>query len=189
MKKYLFIMAFMSIIFSGCVFNQNFSIVPPPSNNKDSIKNKVIETVGYGSTHTYKGKPAAQQKLLAIRAARLDAYRNLAEEVYGIRIKGGTTVQDMVIKSEEYSVMLNAFLRGAHINSIVEKENGLFEANASLTLTPRYTFCLSNPDKVCLNSSNQYQSEIVDVQAQEPDQPRQFGLGIFPVPTSRFHID
>ncbi|MBF0265241.1 MAG: LPP20 family lipoprotein [Gammaproteobacteria bacterium] len=193
MKIYVLMIAMISLLTSACVSNHPFSIVPPPSANKDNthiINNKVIETIGYGAIDVYRNKPLGQRKLLAIRSARLDAYRNLAEQVHGFRIKGSTTVKDMVVQSDQYSIMFDTILRGAHIDSITEKD-GFIEAHATLTLTPRYTFCLSNLDEVCLNSSNQYQSEVIVVQPQQAQtQPSgNYGLGIFPVPASRFHID
>ena len=126
------------------------------------VKNKVIQTTGYSTMENYKRFPEVQRKLLAIRGAKLNAYRNLAEEIYGIKIKGKTTVKDMIVHNDSYRVYVNTMIRGAHIEAINEKKNGFFEAEVSMTLTPRYTFCLYNPSESCLNSANQYQPEVIN---------------------------
>ena len=191
MKILISLISVSAIFLAGCQ-GMN-SLVSNSSSDSSptqiSMKKKVIQSVGYGSVMEFQKAPAAKRKLLAIRAAKLDAYRNLAEEVYGIKIKGNTTVKDMVVQDENYKTSLDAMLRGAHINSITEKKTGFFEAEVSLTLTPRYTLCLFNPGKVCLNSSNQYQSDIIDVQAEEKKKIGETGLGIFPTPHRRYHLD
>ena len=45
---------------------------------------------------------AAQRRLLAIRAAKLDAYRGLTEQVYGQYLDSTTTVADMVVRSDSF---------------------------------------------------------------------------------------
>ncbi|MBF0266148.1 MAG: LPP20 family lipoprotein [Gammaproteobacteria bacterium] len=179
-----------SVILAGCQgMSSAVNIASSQSPAQANIQKKVIESIGYGSIVNFQKAPEAQRKLLAIRAAKVDAYRNLAEEVYGIKIKGNTTVKDMVVQNDNYRISLDAMLRGAHIKSITEKKKGFFEAEVSLTLTPRYTICLFNPEKVCLNSSNQYQSDIIDVQAEQKEKEGEKGLGIFSTPKYRYHID
>ena len=54
-----------------------------------------------------------QQKLLAMRAAQVDALRKLAEQVYGLRIDAQTLVRDFVAESDVIKTEVKAFLRGA----------------------------------------------------------------------------
>ena len=53
-------------------------------------------------------------KLLAQRAARLDAYRLITEHVYGLKLSGNTTVADMVVKNDSIKSYVNGFIRGAN---------------------------------------------------------------------------
>ena len=39
---------------------------------------------------------------MAMRASKLDAYRNLIEQVYGQNINSTTTVEDMVVSSDTF---------------------------------------------------------------------------------------
>lgn len=54
----------------------------------------------------------AQNKLLAYRAARVDAIRKLAERIKGLKITAKTTVKDFVTESDEINASLMAFLNG-----------------------------------------------------------------------------
>jgi hypothetical protein len=55
----------------------------------------------------------AQKKLLAQRAARVDAMRKLAEQIKGLRITSSTFVKDFVAEDDRIETDLRAFLRGA----------------------------------------------------------------------------
>ncbi len=55
----------------------------------------------------------AQNKLLAQRAARVDAIRKLAERVKGLHITSETSVKDFVTENDTISTKLDTFLSGA----------------------------------------------------------------------------
>jgi hypothetical protein len=55
----------------------------------------------------------AQKKLLAQRAARVDAMRKLAEQIKGLRITSSTFVRDFVAEDDRIETELRATLRGA----------------------------------------------------------------------------
>lgn len=59
----------------------------------------------------------AQAKLLAKRAAMVDAYRGLAEAIEGIRIDAKTTVKDLVLENDKVDAQLSAFIKSAQIVS------------------------------------------------------------------------
>ena len=54
----------------------------------------------------------ARGRLMAERAARLDALRKLAERIKGLRITSKTTVQDFVTESDEIKTRLETFIKG-----------------------------------------------------------------------------
>jgi len=56
-----------------------------------------------------------QQKLMAERAAKVDAYRNLAERVKGLRIDANTYVRDFVAESDQINASFDHFIKGAAI--------------------------------------------------------------------------
>ncbi len=59
----------------------------------------------------------AQGKLLAARAAELDAKRKLAEDIQGLQIDSTTTVRDFVTQYDDIHSQMNAFLVGVTIES------------------------------------------------------------------------
>ncbi len=54
-----------------------------------------------------------QGRLLAMRAAELDAYRRLGEQLRGFKITSNTSVKDFITQSDEIATELNSTLRGA----------------------------------------------------------------------------
>jgi hypothetical protein len=56
-----------------------------------------------------------QGRLMAQRAAELDAYRRLAEQLQGFQISSSTSVRDFVTESDQIATNLNTTLRGARI--------------------------------------------------------------------------
>lgn len=57
-----------------------------------------------------------QGRLLAARAAELDAKRRLVEQIKGLRISSRTTVQDFVTQSDEIRAQVDAVLLGAAVD-------------------------------------------------------------------------
>jgi len=74
----------------------------------------------------------AQRKLLAMRAARLDAYRAMAEQVYGLRIEGGSTVGSLALKDDGFKVYIDAFIRGARVTNVAQREDGTYETTVEM---------------------------------------------------------
>jgi len=57
----------------------------------------------------------AQARLMALRAAKVDALRNLAEKIEGLKITSETTVSDLAFESDEITTELDAFIQGAEV--------------------------------------------------------------------------
>jgi hypothetical protein len=73
-----------------------------------------------------------QGKLLAARAAELDAKRKLAEQVYGLRIASNTTVKDFVAQHDDIRTQVDAILVGSSIEKTTFKEDGTAEVTVAL---------------------------------------------------------
>ena len=59
-----------------------------------------IKAVGFSSISVQPSKNLNQRRLMAIRAAKLDAYRVLAEQIHGVQLDGQTTVAEAMLTSE-----------------------------------------------------------------------------------------
>lgn len=57
-----------------------------------------------------------QQKVMAKRAAEVDAYRNMAERIMGLRVTSETTVRDFVTESDKIALSMDHFVKGLAID-------------------------------------------------------------------------
>lgn len=88
----------------GCALSE-----PPPMPHPTMV----LQAVGFGTVRPDKGLTVNQMKLMAMRASRMDAYRNLTEQVYGIQIAGTTSVGAMVVENDSYKGFINGYMHGA----------------------------------------------------------------------------
>ena len=58
-----------------------------------------LTATGYADIGVQSGNPS-QQRILAIRASKIDAYRSLSEQIYGLYIDATTTVGDLVVQND-----------------------------------------------------------------------------------------
>jgi hypothetical protein len=77
---------------------------------------------------------SARDRLLAERAATVDAYRKLAEYVYGLKISGETRVKDFVTESDEIKTSFEHFLKGVQVVDRNYREDGVVEVEVEVTL-------------------------------------------------------
>ena len=91
-----------------------------------------LAATGYAVISVQSHKSAAQQRLLAIRAAKLDAYRNLAEQVYGTRLDSSTTVAEMAVTSDKFRARVDGVIFGAVLTNISPINNDTYEVTLTL---------------------------------------------------------
>jgi hypothetical protein len=73
-----------------------------------------IEAVGIGAPpERYIGKPQARP--MALRAAKVDAYRNLLETTKGVRIDSTTVVKDFTVESDVINAAVEGLVKGAKV--------------------------------------------------------------------------
>ena len=72
-----------------------------------------ITAIGFSSIAIQPSKSLNQRRLMAIRAAKLDAYRNLTEQLHGIYIQGETTIGEAVLTSDKLGAALRGTIIGA----------------------------------------------------------------------------
>ncbi len=75
-----------------------------------------------------------QTKLLARRAAEADAYRKLAEAVYGLQINSRTYVRDFVAESDEIRTDVDSFVKGVRLGTPTYYDDGSCEVPAEVTV-------------------------------------------------------
>jgi hypothetical protein len=87
---------------------------------------------GYAVIDVQSSEYPAQRRLLAIRAAKLDAYRSLTEQVYGQYVDSSTTVADMVVRSDSFRGRVEGVVYGATLVAIEPRSSDTYEVTLAL---------------------------------------------------------
>ncbi|HVP12621.1 MAG TPA: hypothetical protein VMV94_15705 [Phycisphaerae bacterium] len=77
-----------------------------------------------------------QAKLMAARAAELDAKRKLGERVMGLVIESSTTVRDFVAQHDDINTQLNAYLTGSYVKSTSYAADGTATVTVEMPAMP-----------------------------------------------------
>ncbi len=73
---------------------------------------------GFSQISGQPGRTPGERRLMAIRAARVEAMRDLTEQIHGVSIDGQTTIRDAVVTDDALSSRVDGVLRGAITRSI-----------------------------------------------------------------------
>jgi hypothetical protein len=95
---------------------------------------RTIEADGKGVPP--QGMEGPQAKLMAARAAELDAKRKLGEQVMGLAIESSTTVRDFVAQHDEINTQLNAYLTGSYVKSTSYDPDGTATVTVEMPAMP-----------------------------------------------------
>ena len=97
-----------------------------------SDRNTNILATGYAVISIQPHDNPAQQRLLSIRASKLDAYRSLVEQVYGQYLDANTTIAQMVVESDDFRARVQGVIYGANLVSITPVGDDTYETTLSL---------------------------------------------------------
>ncbi len=75
----------------------------------------VLKAIGYAPISAQPSSNESQRTLLAIKASKLEAYRELAEQVYGQKISAGTTVQNSIAQNDQLQSQVLGVIKGAQV--------------------------------------------------------------------------
>lgn len=103
------------------------SLISPMVEKRDTIT-----ATGYAVIAVQNHRNPAQQRLMAIRASKLDAYRSLTEQVYGQYLDATTTVADMTVLSDTFKARVEGVIHGATVVSITPVGDDTYETTLSL---------------------------------------------------------
>lgn len=102
----------VSLILTGCSNVANTHI------EYETVKPEQFPTliaVGYAPIELQPGANKQQKMLNAIRASKIDAYRELAEQVYGLKISSGNSLNSYVIGSDKVKAQVDGLIKGARV--------------------------------------------------------------------------
>jgi hypothetical protein len=107
----------------------SFETVSNKTKTNTETKDSVIDVMGNAALPGSEG----HQKIMAKRAAELDAYRRLASRMMGIKISGETTIRDMALENDELVAGLSHVLKGAAPTAIkFNKDDGSCEVTMAV---------------------------------------------------------
>lgn len=111
----------ISKLFMACLMAMTFMVVSAASafaagTGMDWSGDSKITVQGTGVASTY-AVNAVQARMLARRAAVVDAYRQLAEMVKGVNVDSETTVENMMVTSDVTKTKVTALIQGARVVS------------------------------------------------------------------------
>ncbi|HIV15466.1 MAG TPA: LPP20 family lipoprotein [Candidatus Avisuccinivibrio pullicola] len=75
----------------------------------------VLRATGYAVISRQKGPSETEKEIQALRASKIEAYRELAEQLYGLRIKGSTVLVDTRETRDGVTTEIDAIVQGARV--------------------------------------------------------------------------
>ena len=139
MKRLTFLsttcLALVMLALTGC---KSINLSMPTSTKSSNLAAPVVEkretltATGYAVISVQNSKNPAQQRLMAIRASKLDAFRSLTEQVYGQQLDASSTVADMVMVNDTFRTKVEGVVYGAQLVSITPVGEDTYETTLSL---------------------------------------------------------
>jgi hypothetical protein len=97
-----------------------------------------IEALGIGAPpDRYIGKPNARP--MALRAAKMDAYRNLLEVTKGVRVDSTTIVKDFTVESDIINAQVEGLVKGAKVVNQEYMSDGTVEVTVRMPLSGNFS--------------------------------------------------
>lgn len=104
----------------------------------------LLTATGFGTVDPAVVQVPAQGRMLAKRAAQVDAQRQLTEMVKGVQIVSGTTVENYEVTSDVTATRIKNWLQGMFkIDETVTQEEGTWSAEVVLGV------CLTSESEAC----------------------------------------
>lgn len=99
------------VFMSGCVTNQY------PYTGPTEVSDRVVG-VGYAVINAQPGNSPEEKRLMAIKASKLEAYKSLAEQIYGQYLEARGTLSNLKMGDEELISRVEGLIVGARVVSI-----------------------------------------------------------------------
>jgi hypothetical protein len=108
----LIVLAVIIFWLAGCssVFDKHveYSVVEPDNY-------PVLKAIGYAPLSAQPGQDETQKMLMALKVSKLEAYRELTEQVYGQSLSANTTVKGAIAQNDGLKSQVKGLIRGARV--------------------------------------------------------------------------
>ncbi len=110
----------------------------------------VINAVGYAPIAAQLGGDESTRTLMAIKASKLDAYRELAEQVYGQKVDGEQELANMILTNNQLKSSVEGVIRGARVVKTYPVGEDTYATELELDMSRVYDIYLSTakPKKI-----------------------------------------
>ncbi len=75
----------------------------------------IIRGIGYAPISLQKSEHETQRMLMAIKASKIAAYSELAEQIYGQQVSSKTSMADLLIEDQQLASSVQGLIRGAKV--------------------------------------------------------------------------
>ncbi len=127
-----------TVIPNGAVAAPTPTVVVPTGGNPTGALDTtapdvyMITGMGFSQIRNQPGTTINQRRLMALRAARMEAIRDLTEQVHGIHINASTTIAQARLQSDTISGVVEGTIRGARTVRITPKGSDGYEVELAL---------------------------------------------------------
>ncbi|WP_094751640.1 LPP20 family lipoprotein [Psychromonas sp. CD1] len=138
-----------TLLISACTPISHTLSLPTQEELKEQTNTHTFTALGYAPVATQNGKTLEEKILNAIKASKLDAYKEMAEQVYGVLLSSETQLSGVHIQSYRVKSQVKGLVRGArvlksyhkgklYITELVLDMQGSPYSNMSSGKTPQY---------------------------------------------------
>lgn len=103
----------------------------------------ILSAVGYAPIDAQLGLNASNKRLQAMKASKLDAYRELAEQVYGQKVDGDQALANLVLTNNQLKASVEGVIRGARVVKTYPVGDDTYATELELDMAVVYDLYLS----------------------------------------------
>lgn len=110
----------------------------------------VLKAIGYAPISAQNGQTETIRMLNAIKASKLDAYKELAEQVYGQRVDTNQSLANLVLSDNHLEASVEGVIRGAEVVKSYPVGEDVYATELTLDFQKVYDLYLASarPKKV-----------------------------------------
>lgn len=132
-------------LLTACSSTPNLFTASTPKQQETTLRPVTLTAIGYGAATSYNNYTAGQKRLMTMRASKLDAYRALAEQVYGVRITSNSTIAGLAAQHDSFRAHVDAYIRGAKLVSVTPMADDNYETVLELELNEQFYQSVNRP--------------------------------------------
>ncbi|MGQ8366348.1 LPP20 family lipoprotein [Glaciecola sp. 1036] len=116
----------------------------------------VLSAVGYAPINAQIGIDESSKRLMAIKASKLDAYRELAEQVYGQKVDGEQSLANLVLTDNQLRSSVEGVIRGARVIKTYPVGEDTYATELELDMAVVYDLYLTTAKPQRIRKVNYY---------------------------------